>query len=378
MPISRRHLLFAAAFAPLPKGIRRFNDERSKREVWQITNDDGFNHCCYFEAQPFTSDDRYLVYASRRSGEMQLYRVDLKTEEHAQITEGKGVLSMSYSIYPDGRTVIYQQGTRLVRTEVASGQVTWALDLASILPPGAESVRTGRTYSSDGRYTAVGYSLPSSGAASQGGIALVDLGHGKLHGTIANNTGTGGHLLICPGDPLLVTFVKQPDEQNQMDLPPERRARTMLANFRTGEIRPFLTMPTGFRATHEYWDAQGVRFYYHKKSVPGWVPTSICSVRRNGNGEQTHFTHETLKLGHSMISRDGRFIVSDVQEPDNNPLVYIDLRFGTSKILCWPDSTVKEGHAQQAHVHPSISPSGKFVAYTSNKGGSPQVYVVPL
>lgn len=369
--LTRRHLLLAA-LAPLPKGIRRFKDERTGREVWQITSDDGFNHACYFESQPFTSDDRYLVYASRRSGAMQLYRADLQTEEHAQITSGKDVQSMSYSIYPDGRTVIFQEFSRLVRAEVATGQVTWALDLAALRIPGAQRFSAGRTYSTDGRYTAVSYSGDKSG------IALIDLGHGKLHSFIENPTGTGGHLLICPGDPMLVTFVKQPDEQNQMDLPPERRARTMLANFRTGQIRPFLTMPTGFRATHEYWDAQGVRFYFHKKSVPGWVPTSICSVRRNGTGEQTHFTHETLKLGHSMISRDGRFIVSDVQEPNENPLVYIDLRFGTHKILCWPNSTVREGHAQQAHVHPSISASGKFVAYTSNHGGSPQVYVVPL
>jgi len=371
MPISRRHLLLAA-LAPLPQGIRRFKDDKTGREVWQITNDDGFNHSCYFEAQPFTADDRYLVYASRRTGAMQLYRADLTTGEHAQITNGKDIHSMSYSIYPDGRTVIFQEGTRLVRAEVATGQVTWALDMASLRIPGAQKFSAGRTYSTDGRYTAVSYQ------GDKAGIALIDLGHGKLHGALDNPSGTGGHLLICPGDPLLVTFVKQPDEQNQMDLAPERRARTMLANFRTGQIRPFLTMPTGFRATHEYWDAQGVRFYFHKKSVPGWVPTSICSVRRNGTGEQTHFTHDTLKLGHSMISRDNRFIVSDVQEPGSNPLVYIDLRFGTHKILCWPDSTVREGHAQQAHVHPSISASGKLVAYTSNQGGNPQVYVVPL
>lgn len=371
MPITRRQLMFAA-LAPAPKGIRRFTDERTGREVWQITNDDGFNHCAYFEAQPFTHDDQYLVYASRRTGETQLFRADLKTGEHAQITQGKDVRGMSYSIYPDGRTVIYQEGTRLVRSEVTTGQVTWALDMASLRIPGARNFSAGRTYSSEGRYTAVAFS------GEREGIALLDLGHGKVHGIIEYSGGTGGHLLICPGDPLLVTFVKQPDEQNQMDLPPERRARTMLANFRTGQIRPFLTMPVGFRATHEYWDAQGVRFYFHKKSVPGWVPASICSVRRNGTGEQTHFTHDTLKLGHSMVSRDGRFIVSDVQEPDNNPLVYIDLRFGTHKILCWPDSSVKAGHARQAHVHPTISHSGKLVAYTSDKGGSPQVYAVPL
>ena len=162
-----------AALAPLPKGIRRFNDERTGREVWQITSDGGFNHCAYFEAQPFTHDDRYVVYASRRSGEMQLYRADLATGEHAQITHGQDVRSMSYSVYPDGRTVIYQEGTRLVRVEASTGQVTWALDMASLRIPGAERFTAGRTYSSDGRYTAVAY------AGEREGVALLDLGHGK-------------------------------------------------------------------------------------------------------------------------------------------------------------------------------------------------------
>lgn len=131
--------------------------------------------------------------------------------------------------------------------------------------------------------------------------------------------GTGGHMLICPTDPDLVTFVRKPDEQNDMNLLMVRRVRTVLADLRTVTVRPFLTMPYGWRATHEYQDATGERFYFHKKKVPGWTPASIRSIRRDGSDWSTHLTSETLMLGHSMISSDGRFIVSDVQKPGDNP-----------------------------------------------------------
>jgi Tol biopolymer transport system component len=47
-------------------------------------------------------------------------------------------------------------------------------------------------------------------------------------------------------------------------------------------------------------------------------------------------------------------------------------------MLCWPDSSVRAGHARHAHVHPAISQSGRYTAYTSDRTGSPQVYVAPL
>ena len=69
------------------------------------------------------------------------------------------------------------------------------------------------------------------------------------------------HPQICPGDDDLITFVPGPDTQNDMSLPQEKRARTWVWDGKSGETRPFLTMPKGYRATHEYWDHAGDRFY---------------------------------------------------------------------------------------------------------------------
>jgi oligogalacturonide lyase len=376
--LSRRSFGAAAAAAvprfagAAPAPIRRERDSRTGREVWQVTEGGAISHSCYFEAQPFTRDDRHLVYCSNRGGTYQLYAVELRTGETRQLTRCRRLSNLSFSIDPGGRDVIYLDGSELWKTAVATGAGALIADLAALAPQAA-NFSAGRTFSRDGRYTPVGYSM--GGAAV---IALLNLETAKIEKTAEVKGGTGGHMLMCPADPHLVTFVRSPDEQNNMELPMERRARTMIADLRTGAVHPFLTMPYGWRATHEYWDSAGERFYFHRKKVPGWVPAGICSMKRDGSDWRTHFTSETLMLGHSMISHDGRFIVSDVQKPDDNPLVFIDLASGRHEILCWPDSSVREGHAKQAHVHPSISRSGRYVAYTSDRTGTAQVYVVPL
>ncbi len=375
MKISRRSFVSALLCLRPRAGrasIRRERDRRTEREVWQITEGDAISHSCYFEAQPFTDDDRFLVYCSNRSGAWQLYAVELATGLSRQLTEARDLANMSFSIPPGAGEVVYLDGSRLWATGVESGKRRLIIDLAEAVP-GAGGFAAGRTFSRDGVYTPVSYTI-----AGETFIGRVNLRAGRLEESARIPGGTGGHLLVCPSDPYLVTFVRTPDEQNDMSLPMERRARTMIVDLRTGSVRPFLIMPYGWRATHEYWDATGERFYFHKKKVPGWVPTSICSMKRDGTDRRTHFASENLMLGHSMISPDGRFIVSDVQKPGDNPLVYIDLETGWCELLCWPDSSVTGGHARQAHVHPSISRSGKYVAFTSDRTGVPQVYVVPL
>ncbi|MGC8793878.1 MAG: hypothetical protein ACP5U2_10860 [Bryobacteraceae bacterium] len=289
-----------------------------------------------------------------------------------QLTQARSLANMSFSIPPSSREVVYLDGSEVWATEVATAESRLIADPARSAPE-AGSFAAGRSFSRDGVYTPVSFTV-----GEQHFIARLNLRTGQLEESVRIPGGTGGHMLICPGDPWLVTFVRVPDEQNDMSLPVERRTRTMIADLRTGSVRPFLIMPYGWRATHEYWDTAGERFYFHKKKVPGWVPASICSIRRDGSDWGTHFTSDTLMLGHSMISCDGRFIVSDVQKPADNPLIYMEPAGGRSEILCWPDSSVTGGHARQAHVHPSISRSGKYVAFTSDRTGVAQVYVLPL
>lgn len=262
-----------------PQWIQSTSPETG-REVWQITSDTAPSVACYFERQAFTSDEKYVVYASRQSGYWRLYRTNLETGEVLEV-------------------------------------------------------------------------------------------HRQREGKIS-------HPLINPEDPEVITYVPGPDTQDDMTLPMEQRARSWKVDLTAGTDQQFLTMPYGFRATHESWAHDGERFFFFRKTRPGWSPAAICSQDKQGGDFRVHYESEHIKLGHGTASPNGEWFVADSQEPGTNELVLLNIDSGEAQVLCWPNSSVDGGHSQRAHVHPSFSPGGKYICFTSDRTGVSQVYVVPV
>ncbi len=346
---------------------KKFRDPKTGYEVWQITTDKAASVAPYFERQAFTRDDRYVLFTSNRTGEWRLYRADLADGRIVLVTSLAG-RARSWTVLPDTDDAYVAQGTVLVRLNVPTLRAEPVLDLADRFEG---RPRWSQSYSADGRFT-VATSRDEDGTT----FYHVDLKDRTVR-KVFRWEGRLSHPLLCPTEPGLVSFVPYPDTQNDMTLPMEKRARTWLADCRTGRARPFLTCPYGFRATHETWSADGKRFYFFKKTQPGWVPVAICSIDRTGGDWREHYRSD-LVLGHGISSADGRWFLSDGQKPGDNPLVLVDLASGAGETVCWPDASITGGHREHAHVHPSLSQTARFAVYTSDSTGTPQVYVVPL
>jgi oligogalacturonide lyase len=184
--------------------------------------------------------------------------------------------------------------------------------------------------------------------------------------------------MINPANPDIITYVPGPDTQNDMSLPMEQRARTWKVDLEAGTDQQFLTMPYGYRATHESWTADGESFFFFRKTRPGWEPAAICSIDRQGGDFRVHYESHSIKLGHGISSRDGRWFISDSQLPEKNELLLIDLTSGDAEVICWPNASTAEGNTTLTHVHPSFSPGGNYVCFTSDRTGVTQFYVVPV
>jgi Tol biopolymer transport system component len=341
------------------------------REVWQITGGNYPSVACYFEGQAFTGDEKYVVYASMRTGKWMLHRMNLETgiEEPLTFAE-RDIMGDDYSMMPDGERVSYLDGWVLYATGVGNGVEEVLFDYTGMIP--APPRFTG-SFTSDGRYTLVFISNDTLKA-----IYRTDLHTGEVLEVMRRTEGKISHPLINPEDPGVITYVPGPDTQNDMTLPMEERARTWKVDLDAGTDRQFLTVPYGYRATHESWAHDGVRFFFFRKTRPGWSPSAICSIDKDGGDFRVHYENDTIKLGHGTTSRDGRWFISDCQQPEVNELVLVNLSTGEGEVLCYPNSSVEGGHESHAHVHPSFSPGGNFVVYTSDQTGTPQVYVVPV
>ena len=98
---------------------------------------------------------------------------------------------------------------------------------------------------------------------------------------------------------------------------------------------------------------------------------------------------------HAICNRQGTRMVADTNFPDIGLQVF-DPRdgIGQPQALCHPESSslgehwngpfpydhgpIKVYAPQHTHPHPSFSPDGRFVVYTSDRTGYSQVYEVAL
>ncbi len=344
-------------------------DEKTGGTVWRMTRGGHKNVTCYPEVEAFTEDEKYVLFSSDRTGEFNLYRAELKSGEIARLSEAPGFEMHSFSVSGDGTEALYSAGWTVHVVDVETGEERAAADLRGKLPypprpfPPAVSRCSGEIL--------VAFETGSGST----GLAFASIVSGECR-KIFEWPGKISHPQIWPGSDGFVTFCPAPDTQDDMSLPPEKRARTWILDVKTGKARPFLIAPSGFRATHEYWDFTGSRMYYHRKSVPDWTPAALCSVNSEGGDPRVHYESSSRKLGHSSIDRESRFMISDVQESGNNELIRVDLKTGKGKVLCWPDTVYGAGHAN--HVHPSISARGNYVDFSSARSGAPDLYVLPL
>ncbi|MBT3384172.1 MAG: hypothetical protein HN778_07400 [Prolixibacteraceae bacterium] len=346
----------------------KFNDQKTGHEVWQITSQDSMSEAFYFYAPSFTSDDKYIIFKSKRNGTMEVYRCNLTNGEINQLTdENVG----SACIHPDGENMVYISDWKYYRMNVHSLKKEMVLDFTGKIPAEPQ-FRPSLT--NDGKYTVV-YTKQDDTIC----LYRVNLETKEILKILEQAGGSFSHQLINPVDPNLITYAPLPDTQNDMSRPMEERARAQIINVNEETNEPYLITPYGFRATHDSWSRLGNRYYFFEKSQPGWLPASIGSIDLNGKDYTKHYTNDSIKLGHGTVSQDGKWFISDGQEPHNNPLILLNLDDGKTEFLCWPNASI-ERSLGNVHVHPNFSTSGNYIIYTSDvaKTGTHQVYVIPI
>jgi hypothetical protein len=137
-------------------------DPQTGRKVTRLTDGRSNSYALYYFVPSVTPDGRFLVFHSERSGEVQLYRLDLTTGEIGQLTDGHtkdsgwavwcewhvdGIYNHLSSIHPVSGEVYYFQDDELRATNVGS----FGNRLVGKLPPGRMSIGQA-AFSPDGRW----------------------------------------------------------------------------------------------------------------------------------------------------------------------------------------------------------------------------------
>lgn len=350
--------------------VRR--DPRTGRTVRQVTGASAIHHHPFFYIPAYDHRGRlYLV--SHRSGTPQAYYEDGPGGPLVQITDRPNLNEWSCHPVPSGEYLYYTAGSEAWRTNLKTfkeEQIGHFGDVPMRATGDVGAAMGTTSLSADERWWCV---YVKTEAIS------------RLH---VLDTTTGVDEVIVERD-----FIAHPQFH------PDDPTLLRYAGPHTERLWVVRRDGSDHRLVYER-DAEAREWIVHETWRPGtqeiiasnW-PHGVIAVDA-ATGKHRWVTR--ARAWHPMVDRTGRQIVADTNWPDSG-LILFDARGDDQPIetLCYPEATCVGDHwrtdhcpyddgpvavyaPQHTHPHPSFSPQGDRVVYTSDSSGIAQVYEVKL
>lgn len=346
-------------------------DENTGARVRQLTSFPAIHHHPFFYVPAYSGDGTRIVFVSHRYGAAQLFCVERESGEIWQLTED-GHLE-EWSIHPswNGAWALYVAGNRGFRVDLTTGK---AEEIArfedAALTRGAGMIGAGMgvtALSHDDRFWAVRLSTPD-------GDALIVTDLQTLKSEVILRRDEIGHLAFCP------------DDSNVIFTAGDFQDRLWLVNCDGSGHRRLRERKTGEWITHETW-IPGTR----ELAFVDW-PNGLKAIDIDSGKERRVCG---FNAWHAASNRQGTQMVADTNFPDTGLHLFNSRDgIGTPRALCASHSSNVGAHwagafpyengpvsvfaPQHTHPHPSFSPDGKSVVFTSDQSGYSQIYEVEI
>lgn len=345
-----------------PSEVRELRDEETGARIRQMTDHPSISHNLYFSNPSWTPDGRTILFTSYRSGRPNLFKMDEDSGEMVQLTDAEGFGGFSACPARDGRRVFYHLGGQVRAVDAETFGETVLADF-----PGGQV--GGCSLSADG-----GRLVTALRRNGRSAVVAVNT-DGSGHRIVTEPPRVVGHVQVCPADPDLILYSS--DINQRMWL--VRTDGTDLGPLHRHDKTEWITHETFLGPSDEV-------IFVH------W-PFALKAIRAGET--QAPRVVAGFNVWHPSPSPDGSRIVCDTTCPDIG-LRLIDPRTGAHRPLCAPRSSnggtqwthripADDDRAradtygpQWSHPHPSFSPDGKRVIYTSDRTGTSQVYIVDV
>ncbi len=355
-----------------PPEWESFPDRHTGARITRLTNASCINHPLYYLTNSFTRDSRSLVFASDRAGKTDLYRVSLVDGSIRRLTNLEGLQPFSGNLVDDD--VYFSTDGQLHRLNLEDGDDRVIAERTGC---GFGEV----TVSCDRQWAAT--LITKNGSA---GI-LLSTTDGSQSYVILDGVRALYHPQFHPTDPERLIY--------SADLPDPR----MWTVRRDGSDDRCI-----YRNGPEEWFVHETFLGKTEEIIFSHWHDGLYSVKLDG-GEVRPIA--SLSAWHVASNPDGTQIICDTHLPDVG-LCLVNPKTGEYRTLCKPGASNQgtqwhertplpaEGDApgwatmveqesgetaygpQWTHPHPSFSPDGQRVAYTSDSTGRPQAYVAEV
>ncbi|ETI60535.1 oligogalacturonate lyase family protein [Marinomonas profundimaris] len=372
--------------------FQRTTDVNTGSVVTQLTPD---SHICnrnYFYQKCFTNDGNKLLISADFDAHRNYHLLDLQTETATQLTEGKGDnVFGGFLTTQDDALIFVKNNLQLMRVdlktqehsvlyEVAKGWVgygTWVPNTACTKVVGIEIKESDyMELDSWGKFAQFYHQKPRCRLIS------INLKTGQRTTVFEENIWLG-HPLYRPNDDNTVAFC----HEGPHDL---IETRMWMIDENGDNMRKVYEQSEEESCTHEFFVPDGSKMMFVSYR-PNTDKRQLCSV--NASTLDFKVEIEMPACSHLMSNNDGTMVVGDgsgtpVDVADNtghgienDPNLYlIDLTDASIRPITEHNTSWKvlNGDRQINHPHPSFSPDNKSVLYSSDVNGTPAIYLATL
>lgn len=358
------------------------HDPMTGASIRRLTSAAAIHHHPFFMVPAYDDAMQWIVFTSERNVRPQIYVEARATGELLQLTDRDDL--GDWSIHPshDGRYVYYTAGSGGWRVEIPSGREEKLIDFADLArqvdssgrshvqmrEQGMVAAAMGTTaLSHDDRYWAVKFNT-----GPQANLAVLDIQSGQTE--IILRRDTVAHLQFCPDDNNLLFYAG-----------PLTDRVWVIHRDGSGDRRVYQRAP-GEWITHETW-IPGTR----ELAIVDW-PHGVRAIQID-TGAQRQVC--TFNAWHPVCDRTGTRMVADTNFPDIGIQLFDPCDgVGSPTTLCYPQSSsigdhwagpfpydhgpIRVNAPQHTHPHPSFSPDGRYILYTSDRTGYAQLYELDL
>ncbi len=341
--------------------------------VRQVAAHPSLNHHPYFYIPAYDDAMRWLFFVSHRTGRPQAFAQHRPDGEVLQLTHRADL--NEWSIHPshDGRFVYYTAGTNACRVDLETRREELLADFSSapMMAQGTVADAMGTTtLSHDDRWWAITI-RQNSGSR----LCVLDTATGAMEYIL--EAASVFHPEFHPNDASLLRYSGPHD------------ARIWVVR-RDGSDNRLVYQRNAARkewVVHETW-IPGRRELLAVDWPYGLFRVSI------DDGLRTEVSG--LNAWHPVTDRAGRRIVTDTRNPDRGIcLLELDTVGDTHHVVClsqasslgehwnanycpYDDGPIQVYAPQHTHPHPSFSPDGRFVVFTTDRSGWSEVMEVDL
>lgn len=347
---------------------RSFYDRRTGTYIRQVTTASAHHHHPFFIIPAYDDLMKRLIFVSHRSGMPQIFAEERTTGEFRQLTDRTELSEWSVHPSHDGSAVFFTAGTSGWRLDLATLEERELVNFSAtkMRDSGMVAAAMGTTaLSHDDKWWAVRFSVGDESA-----LAIVNTETGE-HEVILRRDSIA-HLQFCPDDSNLLYYAGPLTDRVWVILRDGTGNRRLYA--RHVERNEWIT--------HETW-------------IPGTRELAFVDWNRgvrcvNVDTEEVRQI-TSFNAWHAICNTDGTLMVADTNFPDIGIQVFDPLDgVGEPKTLCYPNASSLGEHwdgpfpyadgpiqvyaPQRTHPHPSFSPDGKCVVFTSDRCGFSQIY----